>query len=301
MEVQQARAFLAVAEELHFGQAAERLRVTQPHLSRMIKQIEQSLHTELFERSTRRVDLTVAGEAVIGPARELVEASESVRRVVRETVNGTTGTVHLGFAGASTHESVGEISRRVRRNSPGVSLQLHSSQFSNQGLARVLEGTLDANIGRWDFLPPEIASIVVGVEELLVALPASHPASDFPQVSMADLADESWLVLPGGAGSILHNRLNSVSMAAGFVPRVLEETPDSWTQIALVGAEMGCALTLDSVRNNVTSPYVAFRPIHGLDAHLEVKLIWKRTNRNPALRPVLSTVREMLPDPRDQL
>lgn len=300
MDVQQARAFLAVAEELHFGQAAERLRVTQPHLSRMIKQIEQSLHTELFERSTRRVNLTVAGEAVMEPARQLVAASDSVRRVVRETVNGTTGTVHLGFAGASTHESVGGISRRVRRNTPGISLQLHSAQFSNQGLARVLDGTLDATIGRWDFLPSEVASIVVGVEELLVALPASHPAGAASEVSMADLADEAWLVLPGGAGSILHNRLNSIGMAAGFVPKLSDEAPDSWTQIALVGAEMGCALTLDSVRNNVASDNVVFRPIHGVDVRLEVKLIWKRTNRNPALRPVLKTVREMLPDPRDQ-
>jgi DNA-binding transcriptional LysR family regulator len=120
-------------------------------------------------------------------------------------------------------------------------------------------------------------------------------------VSMTDLADESWLVLPGGAGSILHNRLNSIGMAAGFVPKILEETPDSWTQIALVGAEMGCALTLDSVRNNVASSNVVFRPVRGLDARLDVKLIWKRTNRNPALRPVLKTVREMLPDPRTQV
>ncbi|MGJ0184696.1 LysR family transcriptional regulator [Corynebacterium glyciniphilum] len=298
MEVQQARAFLAVAEELHFGQAAERLRVTQPHLSRMIKQIEHTLRVKLFERSTRRVSLTAAGEAVVEPARQLVDASDAVHRVAQETIDGKTGTVHLGFAGASTHESMGEISRTVRRHSPGVTLRLHSSQFSNQGLARVLDETLDADIGRWDFLPAEVASIVVGVEELLVAMPATHPASSATEVSMADLADESWMVLPGGAGSILHNRLNSISMAAGFVPRIADEVPDSWTQIALVGAEMGCALTLDSVRNNVTTSNVVFRPIHGLDTRLEVKLIWKRTNRNPALRPVLSTVRDMLPDPR---
>ncbi|WP_420098452.1 LysR substrate-binding domain-containing protein [Corynebacterium sp.] len=298
MEVQQARAFLAVAEELHFGQAAERLRVTQPHLSRMIKQIEHSLQVTLFERSTRRVRLTAAGEAVVDPARQLLAASDAAHRIARETVDGKTGTVDLGFAGASTHESMGEISRMVRRHSPGVTLRLHSSQFSNQGLARVLDETLDADIGRWDFLPAEIASVVVGVEELLVALPSSHPAGAAPEVSMAELAGESWLVLPGGAGSILHNRLNSISMAAGFVPEVADEVPDSWTQIALVGAEMGCALTLDSVRNNVSTSNVVFRPIRGLTTRIEVKLIWKRTNRNPALRPVLNTVRGMLPDPR---
>ena len=295
MEVQQARAFLAVAEELHFGQAADRLRVTQPHLSRMIKQLEHSLRAELFERSTRRVDLTLAGEALIEPARQLVDVSDSVRRVVRETVSGQVGTVHLGFAGASTHESVGEVSRAVRRRSSRIKLQLHSSQFSNQGVARVLDGSLDAVIGRWDFLPAEARSIPIGTEQLMVALPSSHPVAQSEAVSMSDLSGDSWVVLPGGAGSILHNRLNSLCMAAGFIPNIVEEAPDSWTQIALVGAELGCALTLDSVRNNVSTKNVVFRPIRGIDPVLEVKLIWKRTNRNPALRPVLATVRDILP------
>lgn len=300
MEVQQARAFLVVAEELHFGRAADRLRMAQPPLSRMIKKLEQSLRTELFERSTRHVELTPAGEALIEPARRLVAASEAARRTVVETVKGEIGVVNFGFAGASVHDSVGEIARQVRRHCPRVKLELHSSQFSHTALQRVLDGSLDAAIGRWDFLPAEVASMVMGVEEAIIALPAIHPLAGRDSVSMKELADEQWVVLPGGFGSALQNRLNSLAMAAGFVPHVAHTAPDSWTLVVLVGAEMGCALTLDTVRDNVSSENVVFLPVREGHNKLDVRLIWNRTNRNPALRSVLETARRVFPAPESE-
>ena len=97
MEVHEAKAFLAVAEELHFGRAAATLRIAQPPLSRLIKSIEKSLGAQLFERSTRQVSLTPAGQALLDPARELVAASENARRAVAKSVSGETGRVRLGF------------------------------------------------------------------------------------------------------------------------------------------------------------------------------------------------------------
>lgn len=300
MEVDQAKAFLAVAEELHFGRAADRLRIAQPPLSRIIKKLELSLKADLFIRSTRSVELTPAGHALIEPARKLLEGSEAARRAVRDTVSGEIGLVKFGFAGVSVHASVGELARQVRRNCPGVKLELHSSQFSHQGMLRVLDGSLDAVIGRWDFLPAEIDSIIVGVEELLVAIPATHPLAGRKELSFQELSEESWIVLPSGYGSVLQNRLSSLAMSAGFLPEIAHVAPDSWTLVVLVGAEIGCALTLDSVRDNVKGENVKFIPIVTNNKTLDVRLIWNRKNKNPALGSVLETARRVLQEASDR-
>ena len=296
MEVQQARAFIAVAEELHFGRAADRLRIAQPPLSRLIKKLEQALRADLFVRSTRHVELTPVGEALIEPARRLITSSEAARRTVQDTISGETGVVEFGFAGASVNESVGELARQVKRRFPRVKLELHSAQFSHLGLARIMDGTLDVVIGRWEFLPAEVTSIVVGVEETLLAVPATHPLATRSSISIQELAEESWIVLPSGFGAALQNRLRSLAMSAGFIPRVAHTAPDSWTLVALVGAEMGCALTLDSVRDNVKVENVVFLPINASNTSMDVQLIWNRTNNNPALRSVLETARRVFKD-----
>lgn len=297
MDIHQAQAFLVVAEELHFGRAAARLNMAQPPLSRLIKQLERSLGAELFERSTRHVNITAAGRALLEPAQRLLDASQEARDAVQDAVAGRIGRVRLGFAGASINRKVGELARQVRARRPGVVLELHSSQFSHLGLERVLDGSLDLVIGRWDYLPAEIASRVIAREQVMVALPAQHRLAQRSTVSMKDLAEEQWIALPGDSGSALSNRLRSLAMQAGFVPRVTQTAPDSWTQVVLVGAQMGCALTLDSVRDNVSSDGVVFLPIEGVDQPLEVRTIWRAGVEDPALRDVVSLVTGLFPPP----
>ncbi|GGE78211.1 LysR family transcriptional regulator [Nesterenkonia cremea] len=299
MEVHQARAFLAVAEELHFGRAATRLRMAQPPLSRLIRQLERSMGATLFERSTRHVALTSAGQALLEDAQTLVSVSENAKQSVRSAMSGETGRVRLGFAGASINRQVGQLARNIRAVRPGINFELHSSQFSHLGLQRVLDESLDLVIGRWDFLPPGIDSSVIRLEELMLALPESHPLAGREQVSMAELSEEPWIVLPAGAGAALQNRLNSLAMAAGYVPRVVQTAPDSWTLVVLVGAGLGCALTLDSVRDNIASDGVSFIPVADGGRPLEVRMIWRATDTSPALRAVVDLAERMFPDPRE--
>lgn len=299
MEVHQARAFLAVAEELHFGRAATRLRMAQPPLSRLIRQLERSMGATLFERSTRHVALTSAGQALLEDAQTLVSVSENAKQSVRSAMSGETGRVRLGFAGASINRQVGQLARNIRAVRPGINFELHSSQFSHLGLQRVLDESLDLVIGRWDLLPPGIDSSVIRLEELMLALPESHPLAGREQVSMAELSEEPWIVLPAGAGAALQNRLNSLAMAAGYVPRVVLTAPDSWTLVVLVGAGLGCALTLDSVRDNIASDGVSFIPVADGGRPLEVRMIWRATDTSPALRAVVDLAERMFPDPRE--
>lgn len=300
MEVHEAKAFLAVAEELHFGRAAATLRIAQPPLSRLIKSIEKSLGAQLFERSTRQVSLTPAGAALVEPARELVAASEQARTAVAKSMTGETGRVRLGFAGASINRKVGELARHVRTHRPGVHLELHGSQFSHTAMQKVLDGSLDVAIGRWDFIPSELRSSVIGHEEVMVVLPSNHPLAEAPRVEMSQLAEASWVILPAGPGAALQNRLTSLATAAGFVPRVAQVAPDSWTLVVLVAAQIGCALSLDTVRDNVSSDGVVFRPLAQPQRPLDVQLVWRAADLNPALRAVVRLAQNLYGDPRGQ-
>ncbi|MCT1957293.1 LysR family transcriptional regulator [Kocuria rhizophila] len=300
MEVHEAKAFLAVAEELHFGRAAASLRIAQPPLSRLIKSIEKSLGAQLFERSTRQVSLTPAGRALVDPARELVAASVNARDAVAKSVTGETGRVRLGFAGASINRKVAELARHVRAQRPGVRLELHGSQFSHTAMQKVLDGTLDVAIGRWDFIPSELRSSVIGHEEVMVVLPGNHRLAEAAAIDLAELAEESWVVLPNGPGAALQNRLTSLATTAGFVPRVAQVAPDSWTLVVLVAAQIGCALSLDSVRDNVSSDGVVFRPLAQPQRPLDVQLVWRAADPSPALRAVVRLAQNLYGDPRRQ-
>ncbi|MBY0173867.1 LysR family substrate-binding domain-containing protein [Micrococcus luteus] len=203
--------------------------------------------------------------------------------------------VRLGFAGASINRSVARLAREVRARCPGVRLELHSSQFSPQGLERVISGDLDLSLGRWDFLPAEVGSYLVGREKLLVAMPRGHRLASLPAVAMSDLAEEEWIALPGGSMSALSNRLQSLARSAGFVPRVREHAPDSWTQTLLVDAGVGIALTLDSVRDNIGAEGVVWLPLNPAGTPLEVRLIWRERDDNRAVERVTKIAAALFP------
>lgn len=283
MDVHKAKAFLAVAEDLHFGRAAARLHMAQPPLSRMIRALENELGAVLFQRNPRRVVLTPVGEALVEPARELVMQSERIIEFVRRAQQGETGRVRLGFAGASVNAIVSALARRVRRDRPDLTLELYGSQLSHPGLEGLRAGTLDAVVGRWDILPRDVDSRVVAAEELLVALPDNHPLASAEALSIADIADEPWIVLPGGSGATLSNRLHLVGIRGRFVPRIVQTAVDSATQLLLVDAGVGIALTFSGVRENVPVHAVVFRPLAVGLGSVEVRLAWRKADDNPAL------------------
>lgn len=283
MEVHKARAFLAVADELHFGRAAARLHMSQPPLSRLIRSLESELGVELFTRSPRRVELTAVGAALVEPARELVMQSERVHELVRRVQQGEEGRVSLGYSGASVNSIVSKLVRAVRRERPSLMLELHGAQLSQGGLQRLLEGQLDAVIGRWDLLPGEVDSIVVAEEQLLVAMPPDHRLANVETIGAADVASEPWVVLPGGSGTTLANRLHLLGVEGRFVPRIVETVDDSATQLLLVDAGVGLALTFSGVRESIPAHAVVFKPLQQSLGSVQVRLAWRKHDRNPLL------------------
>ena len=297
MEVAEARAFLVLAEELHFGRAADRLNMAQPPLSRTIRQLERRLKVQLFDRSTRKVELTAAGAALIEPARGLVAASDAAVRTVRDAAAGTIGVVRLGFASASVRGAVSLIARTLQEQLPNIALDLHSALLSATGLNKVLAGEIDCTIGRWTALPPEVASMDLFREEIVVVVAENHPLAraNRSTVSMSELAGDEWVVLQAGPGAALQTKFITLARSAGFVPSVRATVPDSWTQLVLVASGMGVAITLDSVRDNTNENQLHYMTLKDDDRFVDVQLAWKRDNANPAFRSLLDCAEKLFP------
>ncbi|WP_028266052.1 LysR family transcriptional regulator [Arthrobacter sp. MA-N2] len=287
MDVRNAQAFVAVAEELHFGRAAQRLHIAQPPLSRLIRQLEADLGAPLFERNTRKVELTTHGEALLEPARELIMLSQRMREIAKQSELGETGRISLGFGEAAANQIVGELARRVRQNHPGITLDLVNSQFWHTGIEKLIDGRLDLLIGRWDLLPAEVDSFVIGYDDELITLPDNHPLATRESIAPAELAAEPWVVLQGG-NSQLPNRINRLAQAGGFVPRIVQVAPDSSTVLLLVAAGIGISLSLSSIRDNLPTRGVVFKPLNPGNDPVPVRMIWRRVDRSPVLNKVLN-------------
>lgn len=291
MDVNEIRCFLAVADELHFGRAAERLHVAQPPLSRTIKQLERELGTTLFDRNTRSVRLTASGEALVEPAKEVLDALRRAKAAVAAADDGEVGTVRIAFAGVSTHELVARLARAVRSQRPGVELELSSQNFAQPAMKRLLSGETDIALGRWDVIPAEVDARIVLRDSLVVAVPDTHALAGARRLSISQLSADSFVSLPPNMGSVLPERLRRLAQTCGFVADVVQIAPDTQTALALVSAQVGCHLTLASVARNVTDPHVVFltldesEPENG-DVHL--RAAWRRDDTSPALRAVMN-------------
>lgn len=294
METFQLRAFLAVAEELHFGRAAERLHIAQPPLSRTIQQLERQVGTRLFDRSTRSVRLTTSGRALVEPARNVLDAVRRAESAVHAAELGETGVVRVVYAGVSTYQLVAEWARLVRQFRPGIRLELSSQNFAQPAMRKLLNDDADVALGRWDIIPARIAARVAVRDSLVVALPDTHRLAQASSVSFTDLVGDEFVSLPAYDGAVLPDRLRRLAHAAGFAANVVQVAPDTQSALALVSAEVGCHLTLASVAKNASQKHVEFVPVSDETMDVNLRLAWRQDDESPALRSVLSLAEELL-------
>jgi DNA-binding transcriptional LysR family regulator len=297
VELKDFEAFVAVAEELHFGRAATRLHISQPPLSARIRQLELELGVQLFERTTRSVTLTDAGLRLLIPARKVLGQVLAAQNLAESIAAGDEGRVRIAFAGASSQRVLPLLTRAVRESHPGIELQLQSQTYVYTALEKLLEGNLDLAFARLPTPHPELESRVVEIEQILCALPEGHPRSHQESVSLADLHDEDFVSLPSDTGSILQSTMYALCITAGFRPRIAQVAPDSATALALVAAGAGVTITLSSVSpaQSVGIVYLPLNDIH--PSHMFATLTWRRDDPSPALATVLRVSEVALPTP----
>lgn len=296
MEISQVKAFLVVADELHFGRAADKLRVAQPHLSRVIRQFERDCGGVLFERSTRRVELTDMGRAMLEPTRALLEAVDEVQRTAKAAAEGKMGRVRIGLGGLSNHDVIGELARLMRIERPGVQLEIRTGLFDHKVFEGVRNGTLDFAITRLSDDCADLSSRTIGVDRLLLAVPAESDLAKLERVSFSDLVNERFVSLPTDGGSVIMRRLFLHGGEAGFVPQIAQVVPDSHAMMVLVAAGIGVGVTVNSVRERMAAQGVAFCEFDDEIPWLNVRVVWRTEDRNPALQAVLPLLERAVPE-----
>ncbi|MYW33717.1 LysR family transcriptional regulator [Streptomyces sp. SID2119] len=296
MELRHLNAFLAVAEELHFGRAAKRLQMAQPPLSQQIRQLERELGVQLFHRNTRSVRLTSAGESFLEPVRTVLDDLDTAVRAARSAGIGEYGRVTIGFAGASSYETLPQLTRAVRAAHPGLELVMTGQTYANTALARVADGSLDLGFVRLPVTRPGVAHRVIDEEELVCALPSDHPLARRDAVPLDVLAGEPFVSFPANSGSTVRDAMTEACESAGFTPRVVQEAPDSYTILALVAAGVGVTLTVTSVQH-IQQNGLVYRPLAGPPIRLRAALAWRADNPSAALRAVLAVAEGALPTP----
>ncbi|MFI5479849.1 LysR family transcriptional regulator [Streptomyces rubiginosohelvolus] len=296
MELRHLNAFLAVAEELHFGRAAKRLQMAQPPLSQQIRQLEKELGVQLFHRNTRSVRLTSTGESFLEPVRTVLDDLDTAVRAARSAGIGEYGRVTIGFAGASSHETLPRLTRAVRAAHPGLELVMTGQTYANTALSRVADGSLDLGFVRLPVTRPGVAHRVIDEEELVCALPSDHPLARRETVPLDVLAGEPFVSFPANSGSTVRDAMTEACESAGFTPRIVQEAPDSYTILALVAAGVGVTLTVTSVQH-IQQNGLVYRPLAGPTVRLRAALAWRADNPSAALRAVLTVAEEALPTP----
>ncbi len=287
--------FCAVADELHFGRAAERLHLAQPYLSRTVRALETDLGAPLFERTTRRVELTPAGQALLEPATAMLRMAARARAEVEAAQRGDSGRVRLSFAGPSSQTMVARLARAVRERHRRIELAVRPGRYGPIAVRELLEHTTDLAIARFEHPPLGVRSRAVGRERVVLVAPSDHPAANAESVSLAELREAPFVTLPEAFGSAVRAMFVASCHAAGFSPEIVQTAPDTWTCVALVAAGVGLHLTTDSALEQLTLDGMRVVQLADPLPAMYVYLLWRDEDADPALERVLELSTEALP------
>jgi DNA-binding transcriptional LysR family regulator len=291
VELRHLRYFVAVAEELHFGRAAERLGIRQPPLSQQIKVLEADLGVPLFERDSRRVRLTAAGEALYPAACDLLGAARRAELTTRRAGRGEVGELTLGFVGSAANELLPRAVRDFRRRYPEVTLRLRELTTMQQVHA-LRDGLLDIGLLRPPLPETETAGLVVepvGAERLVAVLPDDHRLARQRFVAAADLAEEPFVLFPRALGPGLHDFILGYCADAGFTPVVEQEAVQMQTIVALVAAGLGVSFVPSSVRHT-SRPGAVFRSLRPETRVVHLALARRTDTTSQVVRNFVSAV-----------
>lgn len=289
MELRHLRYFVAVAEELHFTRAAERLHIGQPPLSQQIQALESELGVTLFERNRRRVALTEAGKRFLAHARQILADTRNAAEEARRAARGEVGELRIGFTYSVPFTSVlPGLLRDYRQQAPGVTLTLHE-MFSTDQVIALAEDRLDVgfvrHLARED--TPGVVLREIRRDPLRLVINAHHPLADAPEVSLADLRNEGFIFYPRDAGTGIHRAVAQMCRAAGFAPKVVQEAREATTLIGLVAAGLGVTV-LPSPLECVRMPDVRYLPIADPGAHISLAVALRDRPPGPLLAGFLA-------------
>lgn len=290
MELRHLRYFVAVAEGLNIRRAAEKLRVSQPPISRQINDLETEIGVKLFDRSNRKLQLTQAGECFLKEATEILNRVQHATQLVQAVNRGEAGTLVIAYGGPVSGILPANVMRRCREIFPLMELIIRDMTPREQVQA-LLENKID--LGYVGLNPVELQDILcfesIRKVEVLVALPSNHPLVTKEILQLEELADEHFILVERTSSPTAYDRTVNILKSAGFIPNVAHQADKAQNLLRLVAAGFGIALVTDLFRSSISE--VVFRPLKER-IYIDWHVAWRRDNDSPLLNTFMSILRE---------
>jgi DNA-binding transcriptional LysR family regulator len=276
------RAFVALAEELHFGRAAERLHVAQPALSRTLRDLEQDVGVSLLRRTTRLVELTDAGKAFLAECRLAQGHLDRAVTTARRTAAGVIGELRVAYMDFAINGRLPELIRAFQRYHPEIRLELSYMPTSHQQTA-LLERRIDVGFMIGAFDHELVDSYAFDEDRYVALLPITHPRSNVQSLTLSDLAEEKFVLGNGENWTAFRNRLFGLCQARGFFPQIAQEASSSEGIFGLVAAGVGVSVYSSCVRN-LQRRGIVIRSLDDVGSTLPVSAVWGREEHSASLQ-----------------
>jgi DNA-binding transcriptional LysR family regulator len=299
-ELSQLRCFVAAAEELHFGRAAQRLNMTQSPLSRQIQLLERILGVTLLERTSRNVSLTPAGRVFLIEAKRIVRLAESAALSARRVAHGETGRVGLGFTAVSGYGLVPQIVAAAHAALPNIDLELREMVTVEQ-IDALLTGLIDLALVRPPVDRNEFETMSILSEPLLVALPPGDPRLAQSTIALDELDSQPLIMYARQGAGYFHDLLARLFAEAEVAPVYVQYVTQIHSMLGLVHAGLGAALVPESA-SGLHLQDIEFRRLLTEPSNpVDLRLAWRRDNANPALESMKRLCMEVThPESRDR-
>ena len=294
IELRHLRYFVAVAEELNFTRAAERLQMAQPPLSRQIQRLEKELGVELLQRTQRRVELTAAGQIFLSECYQILSQIDVSILTTQRAARGEIGRLVIGFEGSFNYEVVPLAIQAFHSQFPNVGVTLQEMSSGDQ-----VEALRGDRIELGFIVPPiptegfEIEVLLA--EPLMAAIAATHPLVNYEQLALSQLADEPWITGSSESHCGLLAQILNVCDQTGFIPAIRQETNEIQMALGFVAAGLGVTLLPASSRQ-FRRTGVAYRPLNPPVPEIELAMAWPSHRDSPVVGAFVKTVRELLAD-----
>ena len=288
IELHHLRYFVAVAENLHFRRAAERLHIAQPALSRAIKWLECELGTTLLQRTTRNVALTEAGKNFLDEIRPAIAQIEHAQSLAQSAAMGESGRLSVAYMDFAINGPLPTILNAFRTEHPGVTIDL-AYMWTERQREAITAGDIDIGFLIGPFAAPGIDSLKVLAERFVAVLPEAHPLAAINRIALADLRTEPFILGASAFWGPYRRLVDELCLSAGFTPTVIQETHNSDGIFGLVAAGMGVSIYVEGARNFALRGCV-IRPFKNLDASIDTTAAWRVDNPSPLIAKFIKTV-----------
>jgi DNA-binding transcriptional LysR family regulator len=288
IEFRHFRYFLAVAEKLHFRKAAEQLYISQPGLSRQIKQMEEELGVRLFERHNRKVELTKAGEYF---QKELISNFKRLDEIVSQLklINeGIDGNLKIGYVGSAMQKVIPELLIKFQKNNPNAIISLSEIE-NNEQIHALLDQEIDIGFVRLERVPRGLQLQSIDEETFSLVLPRNHPINDLDFKDLSQLKDEHFILFNSSYSESYHEKVMQIFDDAGFSPLVSHYSINASSIFRLVENNFGVSIVPTSLKLGFDMN-VKFIELKKITQRTTLRIVWNNANTNPVLKNFIEMV-----------